>query len=376
MNPHDIVSIDIIPIQLPLVEPFVISYGSFPNVESVLVRLTDRSGNTGWGEGTADETVTGESWASVFDRLVETGAPAMLGFDARRLDLATDLLERVLPHAPTARAALDIALHDLAGRKAGIPVWALLGGAKSTLQISRVVSMKEPDEMAADALRHVRDGFTTVKLKVGQWNDVAKDIARVQAVREAVGPGIGIKIDVNQGWRDAATAAPAMTAVQAYAPDYIEQPVLQTDLEGLAEARRQSGARTMVDEACHGPADMLRIVALQAADLVNIKLMKTGGLSSALAVDAIARAAGIASQIGTMVESSIASAAGLHFAASRVNVQTVEMGGPLMLAEDIGNVRGWYDARTIAIPDLPGLGIDVDESRVRAFATDFVTIRA
>lgn len=132
----------------------------------------------------------------------------------------------------------------------------------------------------------------------------------------------------------------------------------------------------MVDEACHGPADMLRIVALQAADLVNIKLMKTGGLSSALAVDAIARAAGIASQIGTMVESSIASAAGLHFAASRVNVQTVEMGGPLMLAEDIGNVRGWYDARTIAIPDLPGLGIDVDESRVRAFATDFVTIRA
>jgi len=107
---------------------------------------------------------------------------------------------------------------------------------------------------------------------------------------------------------------------------------------------------------------------------VNIKLMKTGGLYPALAVDAIARAAGIASQIGTMVESSIASAAGLHFAASRGNVQTVEMGGPIMLAEDIGNVRTWYDARTISIPDGPGLGIDVDESRVRQFALDWVAI--
>jgi L-alanine-DL-glutamate epimerase-like enolase superfamily enzyme len=236
--------------------------------------------------------------------------------------------------------------------------------------------MKEPEAMAADALRHVRDGFTTVKLKVGQRDDLAKDIERVRRVREAVGPEIGIKIDVNQGWHDAETAAAAMTAVQAFAPDYIEQPVHQHDLEGLAEARRRSGARTMVDEGCHGPADMLRIVQLQAADLVNIKLMKTGGLYSALGVDAIAQAAGITSQIGTMVESSVASAAGLHFAASRGNVQTVEMGGPLMLAEDIGNARAWYDARTITVPDLAGLGIEIDDARVRQFAVDFITICA
>ncbi len=375
MNPHEIVKIDIIPIALPLIEPFIISYGTSATVDSVLVRLTDRAGTTGWGEGTPDETVTGENPATLLRDLSSIAGPAMLGVDARRRDLVTAGLERLLPNAPTARCAIDIAIHDLAGRRAGIPLWALLGGSTSTLRISRVVSMREPEQMAADALRHVANGFTTIKLKVGQRDDVDKDIERMRQVRAAVGPEIGIKIDVNQGWVDAETAAGAMTAMQEFAPDYIEQPVLQTDLDGLAEARAKSGARTMVDEACHGPADMLRVVQLGAADLVNIKLMKTGGLYPALAVDAIARAAGIAAQVGTMVESSIGSAAGLHFAASRGNVQTVEMGGPIMLAEDIGNARDWYSAHTISVPDAPGLGIEVDTARIGEFATNWVTIR-
>ena len=375
MNPHEIVSIEVIPIELPLIEPFIISYGVAANVESVLVKITDRAGNTGWGEGTPDETVTGENPATLRQDLIEIGAPGMIGFDARRRDLAMAELERLLPGRPTARCAIDIALHDLAGRKAGLPVWALLGGSQSTLHISRVVSMREPERMAADALRHVQDGFTTVKLKVGQKDDVALDIERVRRVRAAIGADVGIKIDVNQGWGDAETAVPAMIAMQEFSPEYVEQPVAQHDLDALAEARKRSGVRTMVDEACHGPADMLRIVELGAADLVNIKLMKTGGLYPALAVDAIARAAGIASQIGTMVESSIASAAGLQFAASRGNVHTVEMGGPIMLAEDIGDIRAWYAARTISIPDTPGLGITVDESRVRQFALDWITIQ-
>jgi L-alanine-DL-glutamate epimerase-like enolase superfamily enzyme len=376
MNPHEIVKIELIPIELPLIEPFIISYGAAAGVESVLVRVTDRAGNTGWGEGTPDETVTGENPTTLLRDLTEIGAPGMLGFDARRRDLATAELERLLPTSPTARCAIDIALHDLAGKKAGIPLWALLGGSKSSLQISRVVSMREPERMAADARKHVAAGFTTVKLKVGQKDAIAIDIERVRQVRAAVGPSIGIKIDVNQEWVDADTAAEAMTAMQVFAPDYIEQPVSQHDLEALAEARRRSGVRTMVDEACHGPADMLRVVQLQAADLVNIKLMKTGGLYAALAVDAIARAAGIASQIGTMVESSIASAAGLHFAASRGNVQTVEMGGPIMLAEDIGTTRSWYDARTIAVPDGPGLGIEIDTSAVQRHALQWIEICA
>lgn len=123
----------------------------------------------------------------------------------------------------------------------------------------------------------------------------------------------------------------------------------------------------MVDEGCHGPREMLRVVALRAAGLVNVKLMKCGGLQPALALNAIAETAGIPAQVGTMVESAIASAAGLHLALALGNVQSVEMGGPLMLAADIGNAALWYDRDRVNLPDRPGLGIDVDEAAVRRF---------
>ena len=156
----------------------------------------------------------------------------------------------------------------------------------------------------------------------------------------------------------------------------MEQPVLWWDMEGLAEVRRQTGAIIMIDEGCHSPRDMLRVVALRAADLVNIKLMKSGGILNALKLNAIAEAASIPAQIGTMVESSVASAAGLHAALAMINVKTVEMGGPLMLAEDIGDARAWYGHDMVTVPDTPGLGITVDVDRVRQFSDGWWTVEA
>jgi L-alanine-DL-glutamate epimerase-like enolase superfamily enzyme len=227
--------------------------------------------------------------------------------------------------------------------------------------------MASPEEMAAAAVRHVAAGFKTVKLKVGEAANPALDAARVTAVREAVGPAIGIKVDVNQGWRTPGVAIAAIRACLPSAPDYVEQPVAQWDLDGLAEVRRQTGAIIMADEACHGPREMLRIAALRGADLVNIKLMKTGGLARALDLNAIAETAGIGAQVGTMVESSVASAAGLHLALALGNVRTVEMGGPLMVTADIGDVVSWYDRDRITVPDAPGLGITVDERALSRF---------
>jgi L-alanine-DL-glutamate epimerase-like enolase superfamily enzyme len=120
---------------------------------------------------------------------------------------------------------------------------------------------------------------------------------------------------------------------------------------------------------------MLRVVELRAADLVNIKLMKTGGLLRALQTNAIAETAGIGAQIGTMVESSIASAAGLHLAVALGNVATVEMGGPLMFSQEIGDLRDWYSGNRITLPDRPGLGIEVDEAAVRTFAEAWWTVQ-
>lgn len=367
--PLTIAAIDVIPVRLPLREPFVIAYASYPDVLSVLVRVRTADGAEGWGEATPDPNVTGETWSGTAATIRDALAPALLGRDGWDRDAALRALDARVEGAPAAKAALDIALHDLAARALGVPLWALLGGrSKPHLEISRVVSMLAPDEMAATAARHAAAGFHTVKLKVGDAANPMLDVRRVAAVREAVGPAVSLKVDVNQGWRTPGVAIAAIRAMTASNPRYIEQPVAAWNIEGLADVRRQTGATIMIDEGCHGPRDMQRAVALRAADLVNIKLMKTGGIANALRTNAIAETAGIVAQVGTMVESSVASAAGLHVAMALANVETVEMGGPLMLAEDIGGLRSCYDPPRIALPDGPGLGIAIDEAAVRRFS--------
>lgn len=377
LHPLKIAAVDVIPIRLPLREPFIIAYGVQSDIPSILVRIRTEDGAVGWGEATPDQIVTGETWSSVAAMLRHDLCPHLIGLDARDREEVLRRMDGLVGEAPAAKAAIDIALHDLIARSLDVPLWVLLGGrARPHLEISRVVSMLDPDVMAAKAAEHVALGFTTVKLKVGDGANPLLDARRVAAVRDAVGHHISIKVDVNQGWQTAGVAIQAIRAMLPSAPRYIEQPVAAWDIEGLADVRRMTGATIMIDEGCHGPREMQRVVALRAADLVNIKLMKTGGILAAMRTNAIAETAGIVAQIGTMVESSIASAAGLHTALACHNIETVEMGGPLMIAEDIGDLRACYDPPKITLTDRPGLGVVVDESAVRRMSTDWWEITA
>lgn len=375
--PLTIQQVDLWAVRLPLYEPFIISYATYPDVSTIIVRLRTTDGLEGWGEATPDPNVTGETYGGTFETLRRDLLPALPGRDARDREAVLLALDARVDQAPAAKAAIDIALHDLVGQASGLPLWALLGGrSKPHLEISRVVSMKTPAEMASDAVRHVDAGFTTIKLKVGEGARYRRDAERIAAVRAAIGPDIGLKIDINQGWQTPGIAIAAIRASIDAAPDYYEQPVALWDIDGLAEVRRQTGAIIMADEAVHGPREMLRIVTTRAADLVNIKLMKTGGLHRALHLNAIAETAGIRAQVGTMVESSIASAAGLHLAMALENVRTIEMGGPNMISHDIGNLRQYYSTNRIDLPDTPGLGIEIDEAALAHFAEAHHTIEA
>jgi L-Ala-D/L-Glu epimerase len=371
-----ITGVEIVPVKLPLLEPFVVSYGTFPDLATVLVRLETDGGLTGWGEGTPDPHVTGETFEGVAATLRHL-APALLGRDPLDRSTAMRLLGSRVAGAPTAKAALDIALHDLVVHVAGLPVWALLGGrARETLSISRVISLKAPEAMAIDATRHVAAGFRTVKLKVGDARDIRGDVQRVAAVREAVGPDIGIKVDVNGGWHMAGVAVGAAMGIVPYDPEYVEQPLERHDLEGMAEVRRLCGVPVMADEAVLDARDALRAVRLRACDLINIKLMKCGGLLAALMLDAVAETAGVGCQIGTMVESSVASAAGLHLALALHNAAIVEMGGPIMLAEDVSDLRAYYERDRVTVPEGPGLGVEPDEAVLKRYAGERAWITA
>ncbi len=355
-------TVEVIPVRLPLREPFVVAYATYPDTLSVLVRIRTRDGLEGWGEATPDPNVTGETWSGVAQILRHDLAPALIGRDARDREAALLALDARVEGAPAAKAALDIALHDLLARSLGIPLWQLLGG--------RIPRRRYPSPASsawASRKRWQRQRRATSR-PVSAPSRRKSETAPPQCLMCGGSRLFGRPSDPispsrstsTKGWHTPGVAIGAIRAMLPSLPAYIEQPVVWWDLEGLAEVRRQTGALIMIDEGCHGPRDMLRAVALRAADLVNIKLMKTGGILNALKLNAIAETAGIPAQIGTMVESSIASAAGLHTATALANVRTVEMGGPLMLAEDIGNAGSWYRHDTVTVPDAPGLGIDVD----------------
>lgn len=364
-----ITSLTVVPMRLRFHEPFAVTSGVRTHLETVLVRLTFSDGTVGWGEASPDEGVTGESPTACVEALDGVLAEAVMGRGVDDVDALGSSIDDAADGAgPAARAAVDIAVHDAAARRRGVPLWRFLedrivagGGTRvgrEHLQVSRVVSMDDPEAMAARAATHVRAGFSTVKLKVGDPRDWRRDVERVGAVRAAVGPDVGIKVDVNQGWRTVEVAVPAVAAMAGSRPLFVEQPVDRRDLAGLAEIRRQvPQVPIMADEAVASVGDLERIVALGAADVVNLKVMRLGGLRAAIAADAVAGVAGMRSQIGTMIESSIGSAAGLHLATALANVAFVEMGGPLMLAEDPGDLARCYRGETVTLPDGPGLGV-------------------
>jgi len=353
-----IAEIEIYAIHLPLYEPFVISYATYDYMPSIIVRITTDTGLIGYGEGVADEHVTGESWKGTFEILKNTLAPKLIGENPMNMERIHELMDAEIYGVPTAKAAIDIACYDVAGKALGVPVFNLLGGRyHEEFPITHVLSIATPEAMAKEAEERVAAGYRSMKMKVG--TKVADDVLRIQAVRERVGEDIAIRVDVNQGWVNSANTLQGLQKLQHCSLDWLEQPVRADDIDGMVEVKSKTSTPMMIDEGLRGVRDMREIIAKRAADKVNIKLMKCGGIYPATKLAHMAEMAGIECQIGSMVESSIGSAAGFHVAFSKKIITSVELTGPLKFSKDVGNLH--YDVPFIRLSDKPGLGIEIDE---------------
>lgn len=354
--------ISISAIRLPLHDPFVVSYAMWDAMPAVIVRLETDEGLVGWGEAVPDENVTGEHYRATAAILEHLLAPIVLGSSPFDLEELHRRMDAVIHDNPAAKAALDIACHDVVGQATGRPLWQLLGGrAHDDLTYPRVLSIGEPDEMAAKADDAVAAGFAHIKVKAGA-GDPRDDVARVRAVCEAVDGRVPVRVDVNQGWRTPSAAIAAARQLEGLGLAWLEQPIRMGDVAGLAEVRRATSVPIMADETCHGLESLLEIIRHRAADLINIKLMKTAGIYWALQLASVAEAAGIAAQVGSMVESSIGSAAGYHVATARTNIVSTELTGPLLFSADVADLR--YDPPRVLLSDRPGLGLTVDTDAV------------
>lgn len=357
-----IVAIEVFATELPLVRPFIVAYDAFHKLPSIIVKMTTDTGLVGYGEGMPDPHVTGETFSSTYEMLVKDIAPLVLGANPFDIEKVHRIMGQAVYCAPSAKAAIDIACYDLMGKAAGQPVYNLLGGkAHDFLTVPYVVSILPPEEMARQAAQALQDGYSSIKIKVG--GDPAVDVKRIRAVREAIGPDVQLRVDANQGWRNVATTMRVLKQVEDCQLDWIEQPVLADDLIGLAEVRQKTFIPVMVDEGLHGDKEMREVIVRQAADLINIKLMKCGGLYPALKLVAQAEMAGMGCQVGSMVESAVATAAGAHLSLAKGMIVSNEMVGPLMFSRDFGQLR--YEQDRLLLADRPGLGVEVDEAVVR-----------
>lgn len=340
---------------LELREPYAIAYETTERVGNVFVLL--HAGRwVGLGCAAPDQAVTGESLAGTVRALSEVAEPRLHGADwMRRAALMAELGKELAEH-PSALAAVDLALHDLLGKRAGLPLWQLLGGFRDSIATSVTIGILSAPDTVRSARQRVDAGFRHLKLKGGR--DVEGDIERVLAVRRAVGGGIGLRFDANQGY-SVEESVHFVDAVRSARLELIEQPTARDEPRLLGEVTAAVDLPVMADESLVSLRDAFRLAENDRMDMVNIKLMKVGGIGRAQRVDAVAQAARLESMVGCMDESAVAIAGALAFALSSPNVEYADLDGHLDLLDDPAAGALPVVEGVLYGPLSPGLGVEV-----------------
>lgn len=344
-------------LRVPLYEPFRIALHEVTYTEVAVVRLTTDEGLVGYGEAAPEPRVTGETLGTI-TAVLDYLAPAVVLLDPFAIEEVHRAMGRLVVGNTAARCAVDLACYDLMGKATGMPVWRLLGGSDPHVKSDITVSIDEPTRMAAAARCRVDERFRIIKMKAGI--DPASDECAVAAVAQAIDGRAELRVDANQGY-DRVTAARMLPVFAEHGVRELEQPLPADDLEGMAWLRdRAGGVAIMLDEAVHAPSDAARACRIGAADTINIKLMKCGGLYPALAINAVAEANGVSCMVGCMLETPIGISAGLSLAAARANIADTDCDSHRYYPADGIPFAGSFtdEGDMVVLSEEPGLGVD------------------
>jgi L-alanine-DL-glutamate epimerase-like enolase superfamily enzyme len=319
------------PLDIALEKPFGIAGGAQTRAENVLVTVELADGTRGHGEAAPFPAFNGETQARAI-AAVNAARPVVEGADVRAYRAIAAAIQPLVQGAGSARCAIETAVLDALTKQAGLPLWAFFGGAELSLSTDITITVGSIAEARAEATAFTKQGFSRLKVKIGAGS-IDDDRARVVAIHEAA-PGAGLILDGNGGL----TAPAAIALVRSLdalgiKPILLEQPVPGDDWEGLARVSREAGIPVAADESAGSAADALRIARAGAAQVINIKLMKSG-VVEALAIAEIARAAGLGLMIGGMVEATLAMSMSACFAAGLGGFAFVDLDTPLFLAEE------------------------------------------
>ncbi len=344
-------------LRIPLKTPFKTALRTVEQVEDVIVAIETDDGRIGYGSAPATAAITGDTHGSIIEAIRRYIAPHLVDGDIANLNGLVARVQGAVQHNPSAKAAVEIALYELWGQLHGAPLHRLLGGGTPKLVTDITISVDEIDKMVADSLDALKRGFASLKIKVGK--DMATDIARMQAIHAAVAGRATLRLDANQGW----SAREAIHAIRALEDsgvmmELVEQPVKAHDIDGLREVTAQVRTPVMADESAFGPREATDLIRSRAADIINIKLMKAGGISNALKMADIAAVHGVECMMGCMLESPIGVTAAAHVAVARsATITRIDLDGPSLCTFNPVHGTTVFDEAAISLGDGPGLGI-------------------
>ncbi|GAF35304.1 dipeptide epimerase [Lentilactobacillus farraginis] len=341
---------------VPLKRPFKTALRTVTTAQTLIIKVIDSDGLVGFGEAAPTPVITGDTVSSIKEAINDIIGPKLIGKSLINSEDIKATIDQAMVHNSSPKAALNIAVNDLIAQHYHVPLVQVLGGNADHITTDYTVSVDSTEKMIRQAQDLIAAGFSTLKIKVGSQSERA-DVQRVAAIRQAVGPSVKLRLDANQGWHHKqAVAAINRMAQMGLAIELVEQPVPAADFEGLAYVTRHTQTMIMADESVFSVADAQRLISMRGCDLINLKLMKAGGIDNALKINTLAETAGISCMVGSMIESSVSVTAAAHLAAAKRNVKYVDLDASMMFSSN--PVQGGLinQKARIQLPDVPGLG--------------------
>jgi muconate cycloisomerase len=379
-----ITRIETIPIRLPTRRVHQWSSLTTPIGVYVIVKIFTNDGLIGFGEapvlkdwGGDHMKYYGETPETTAHVINDILAPVLVGHDPSAIGSMHDVMDRAIKGYPYAKAAIDMALYDLAGKALRAPAYQLLGGCfRRRIAVAHSIGLMEIDKAVEEALQVKAEGIKTVKLKGGR--EPARDVELVKRMRKALGAEMLITVDANQGYASPKIAVQTIKAMEEYGIHFMEQPV--EGIDEMAVVAASVDTPIMADESAWTPQDALEIVRKKAADIISLYTTKPGGLFKAKKVAAVAEAAGLKCNVNGSVETGVGNAANLHLAASTAVASlacVVPVSTPqekrgkgiagVYYTDDLITEPFEYADGEIVVPDKPGLGIELDEGKLERY---------
>lgn len=343
-------------IKIPLITPFKTALRTIETVEDIVIIIETDTGNKGFGEAPPTAVITGDTHDSIIGAVTLIGKQ-LIGKNIEDFNNLIDLVQGAIIKNTSAKAAVEIALYDLFAQSMNKPLYKVLGGGPSELKTDLTISVDNVEKMVSDSLKAVAAGFDELKIKVGK--NIEEDIYRIKSIYDAVGSNIKLRLDANQGWSTKESLY-AIKKIEEYGIvlDFVEQPVKASDIHGMVKVTSEVLSPILADESIFSPRDAVEVITRKAADIINIKLMKTGGISNALKIINICEIYDVPCMIGCMLEGGISVTAAAHLAAAKSSVITrVDLDGPALCSENPLDGGIIMDGSKITLSHEPGLGI-------------------